>query len=477
MSWLWTSADMVEAMGGRPVGTLPEGINGISIDTRTLKPGEAFFAIKGDMFDGHDFATAAMAAGAGLIVVAESKLPALGKLQMPMIVVDDVLEGLVRLGIASRARSKAKIVAVTGSVGKTTTKEALRHVLSGAGKVHASVASFNNHWGVPLTLARMPDDTEYGVFEIGMNHANEIRPLVKMVRPHVAVITLIAPAHLGHFKDLNEIAAAKAEIFEGVEPDGYALLNRDDERFSLLKELAEKAGVAHVRTFGESEGADYRAEKVKLLPNCSCLTASLAGQEAVVKIGAPGRHIVWNALATLGAAHLVGADVAKVAMALATLRPEGGRGARYRLRHPQGDITLIDESYNANPTSMRAALDLLKSAQPEGEGRRIAVLGDMLELGEHSAQLHRDLAKPIENADVDLLFIGGPEMSVLPDGLPVEIHTEYRQSVEELQPLVIKALRPGDAVMVKSSKGIGFSRIVKALLDKYPPADSMEAAE
>ncbi|PYE90165.1 UDP-N-acetylmuramoylalanyl-D-glutamyl-2,6-diaminopimelate--D-alanyl-D-alanine ligase [Phyllobacterium leguminum] len=477
MSWLWTSSDMVAAMGGRPVGALPEGISGISIDTRTLKPGEAFFAIKGDQFDGHDFITAAMVAGAGLIVVAEAKLPALGKLQVPMIVVDDVLEGLTRLGIASRARSKAQIIAVTGSVGKTTTKEALRHVLSEVGKVHASAASFNNHWGVPLTLARMPDDTEYGVFEIGMNHADEIRPLVKMVRPHVAIITLIAPAHLGHFKNLEEIAAAKAEIFEGIEPGGTALLNRDDERFELLMQMAEEAGVIHIRSFGEGADADYRADKTKLLPTCSCLTASLAGQEAVLKIGAPGRHIVQNALAVLGAAHLADADMAKVAMALATLTPEDGRGARHRLRHPHGDITLIDESYNANPASMRAALELLHAAKPEGEGRRIAVLGDMLELGNHAPKLHRDLARPVAEADVDALFIGGPEMSVLASALPVEIHTEYRQSVEELQPLVIKALRPGDVVMVKSSKGIGFSRIVKALMTKYPPAEPREAAE
>ncbi|RCS25473.1 UDP-N-acetylmuramoylalanyl-D-glutamyl-2,6-diaminopimelate--D-alanyl-D-alanine ligase [Phyllobacterium salinisoli] len=477
MTWLWTSADMVDAMGGRPVGTLPEGITGISIDTRTLASGEAFFAIKGDQFDGHDFVTAAMAAGAGLIVVAEAKLPALGKLQVPMIVVDDVLEGLVRLGIASRARSKAQIIAVTGSVGKTTTKEALRHVLADVGKVHASAASFNNHWGVPLTLARMPADTEYGVFEIGMNHPDEIRPLVKMVRPHVAIITLIAPAHLGHFNDLEEIARAKAEIFEGIVPGGYALLNRDDALFGFLEQLAREAGVEHIRSFGQDAAADYRAVAMKLLPNCSCMTAVLAGEEVAIKIGAPGRHIVQNALAVLGAAHLVGADMARVAMALASLTPEDGRGARHRLHHPDGVITLIDESYNANPASMRAALELLHAAQPEGRGRRVAVLGDMLELGNHAAKLHRELAQPITGAEINTLFIGGPEMSVLASALPVEIQTEYRQSVEELQPLVIKAVRPGDVVMVKSSKGIGFSKIVGALMAKYPPAEPLGPAE
>ncbi|ERL99585.1 UDP-N-acetylmuramoylalanyl-D-glutamyl-2, 6-diaminopimelate--D-alanyl-D-alanine ligase [Brucella intermedia 229E] len=475
--WLWKSDDMVEAMEGRPFGNLPGGITGISIDSRSLKPGEAFFAIKGEQFDGHDFVTAAMAAGAGLIVVAEHRLPAFGNSKVPMIVVEDVLEALTKLGIASRARSKAQIIAVTGSVGKTTTKEALRHVLSEVGKVHASVASFNNHWGVPLTLARMPADTDYGVFEIGMNHHDEIRPLVKMVRPHVALITLIAPpAHLGHFANLEEIAVAKAEIFEGIVPGGYALLNRDDKRFKQLEELAEKAGVEHIVTFGENARSDYRLREVKLHPTCSCMTVKAGTHEAAVKVGMPGRHIVQNMLAVLGAADLVGADIAKVMMAMATLTAEGGRGARHVLQHPpEGTFTLIDESYNANPTSMRAALSLLHSTAPEGSrGRRIAVLGDMLELGRQSGKLHADLARPIVDAEVNALFIGGPDMSALKNALPVEIHTEYRQSTDELLPLVVKTVRPGDVIMVKSSKGIGFSKIVKALISQFPPVEPAE---
>jgi UDP-N-acetylmuramoyl-tripeptide--D-alanyl-D-alanine ligase len=218
MSFLWTSEELVAAMDGRPFGTLPAGISGISIDSRTLQPGDAFFAIKGETMDGHDFATAARKAGAAVLVVSEGKLPALGRLSAPMIVVPDVLIALEKAGIAARRRTSAKIVAVTGSVGKTTTKEALRHALSSVGKVHASDKSFNNHWGVPLTLARMPADCDYAVFEIGMNHPDEIRPLVRMVRPHVAIVTLIAAAHLGFFKNLDEIAQAKAEIFEGLEP-------------------------------------------------------------------------------------------------------------------------------------------------------------------------------------------------------------------------------------------------------------------
>lgn len=475
---LWKSSDMVKAMEGRPVGHLPEGITGISIDSRTLRKGEAFFAIKGDVFDGHDFATAAMAAGAGLLVVTEARLPALGKLQVPMIVVDDVLAALTRLGIASRARSKAQIIAVTGSVGKTTTKEALRHVLSDCGKVHASAASFNNHWGVPLTLARLPEDTDYGVFEIGMNHHDEIRPLVKMVQPHVAVITLIAPAHLGHFANLEEIAVAKAEIFEGVLPGGYALLNRDDKRFKQLEALATAAGIEHITTFGENARSTYKLRDLVMKTDCSCITVSLGGQEAAVKISAPGRHIVQNMLAVMGAAHLVGADMTKVVLALASLQAEAGRGAQYRLRHGDGTFTLIDESYNANPASMRAALSLLESTEPQGEGiekgRRIAVLGDMLELGKQSSKLHGDLARPIVDAHVNMLFIGGAHMSALKSAMPAEIQVEYRESVDELLPLVVKAVRPGDVVMIKSSKSIGFVKIVNALLKKYAVSEAAE---
>lgn len=477
MSLLWTSEAMIEAMNGRPVGALPEGITGISIDTRTLRKGEAFFAIKGDALDGHDFATAAVAAGAALLVVAEVKLPALGKLKTPMIVVDDVLAAMTRLGLAARERSHAQIIVVTGSVGKTTTKEALRHVLADSGKVHASVASFNNHWGVPLTLARMPEDTDYGVFEIGMNHADEIRPLVKMVRPHVAIVTLIAPAHLGHFKNLQEIATAKAEIFEGLVPGGYALLNRDDKHYKLLETLARNAGVEHIKSFGENARADYRLRALKLHDACSCMTVRLAGSEAVVKVGAPGRHIVQNVLAVLGAAHLTGADMTKVTLALASLRPESGRGARHLLEIGNGTFTLIDESYNANPASVRASIELLAAAVPTGKGRRIAVLGDMLELGKQAPKLHADLAPVITANHINMVFLGGPEMAALKAALPVEFHAEYRQSVDELQSNLLNTIRAGDVIMIKSSKGIGFVRIVKAILQKYNAVEPAGPAE
>jgi UDP-N-acetylmuramoyl-tripeptide--D-alanyl-D-alanine ligase len=470
MSALWAADAMVEAMGGRPLGSLPQNISGISIDSRTLKPGEAFFAIKGENFDGHDFATAAVKAGAALLVISEAKLPALGRLTVPMIVVEDVLKALERLGAAARARSNAKIIAVTGSAGKTTTKEALRHVLGRAGKVHASDKSFNNHWGVPLTLARMPADCNFAVFEIGMNHAGEIRPLVKLVQPHIALVTLIAPAHLGHFKNLDEIAEAKAEIFEGVVPGGHALINRDDQRWKLLEKLARKAGVQKVLGFGGHAKATYRLAGCELHAEGSIATIAVGGKEMIVRIGAPGRHIVQNVLAVIGAAHLAGADLAKVAPALGDLSAERGRGKRYVLSHPQGPVTRIDESYNANPASMRAAIELLDTAPVSGEGRRIAVLGDMLELGEHSAELHAKLADIIAQARIDMVFLAGREMKALADKLPVDFRAEYRQGVEELTPVLLQSVQAGDAVMIKSSNGIGFSKLVDALIDFYPAA-------
>ncbi len=464
---LWTGDALVKATGGRPAGRLPDAISGISIDTRSLKPGEAYFAIKGDTHDGHDFASAAMAAGAGAIVVAESKLAGLGRLTIPMVVVDDTLEALANLGRAARARSTARIIAVTGSAGKTTTKEALRHVLAGLGRVHASDRSFNNHWGVPLTLARMPADTEFGIFEIGMNHAGEIRPLAGMVRPHVAIITLIAAAHLGHFASLDEIARAKAEIFEGLEPDGVALLNQDDPFFALLSRLARKAGVKHVHGFGEHLKARYRLVSFENGASGSRLVARIGRHDVEAVLGSPGRHMAQNALAVLGAADLAGADIAAVAASLASLEPEKGRGKRHDLVLAQGKALLIDESYNANPASMRAAIGLLASAPLRRNGRRIAVLGDMRELGVHSGALHGELADVIAEAGIDRVFLAGPEMATVAQRLPATILVAHRTTSDDLAPLVAADLRAGDIVMVKSSNGMRFDRIVERLTTQF----------
>ena len=467
MSQLWSTQDMVKAMTGRPVGALPEGVDGISIDSRTAGAGDAFFAIKGDRFDGHDFASVAVANGASLLVVAESKLPALGRVTAPMIVVNDVLAALEDLGRVSRARSEAKIIAITGSVGKTSSKEMLRHALEPSGEVHASAASFNNHWGVPLTLARMPVSAKFGVFEIGMNHTGEIRPLVDMVRPQVAIITTIAAAHMGNFKNLTEIAAAKAEIMEGLGKQGHLLLNRDNDKYGWLRKRAGEHGVGHVHSFGENPKADYRLLNCKLLADCSTITARIGGEDVVVKIGAPGRHLVQNALAVLGATQLVGADLAKAIHALAAISAEKGRGARHTLKIDGGSFVLIDESYNANPASMRAALELLRDTPVRLRGRRIAVLGDMLEMGRFAERVHRDLAAPLRSANVDMVCLAGTEMPALRDELGTDVETVYREDASGLAEHLKSVLRDGDVVMVKSSLGLGFGRIVKALLDKY----------
>ena len=476
MTYLWKTTELIAAMNGRAIGDMPEGITGITIDSRSAGKGEAFFAIKGENFDGHDFITAAMVSGAAVCVVCEGKLPALGKFTAPLIVVDDVLAGLERLALAARARTKAKIIAVTGSAGKTTTKEALRHSLSAVGKVHASAASFNNHWGVPLTMAKMPEDTEYGVFEVGMNHPGEIRNLIKFVQPDVAIITIIAAAHLGFFKNLDEIADAKSEIFEGIVPGGTAIINRDDARYRLLEHAAKTAGVAHILGFGENARSKFKLIKCALHSEHSDIVARIDGKDISVRIGAPGRHIVQNTLAVLGAAHVVGADVAKVAVALGTLTAEKGRGKRHVLSIGSGHFTLIDDSYNANPASMRAALSLLGEQDVSGKGRRVAVLGGMLELGRFSARLHRDLAEPIVQAKIDKVFLAGPEITVLSEALPVELKVEYRQSVSELTSSLAGFVRAGDVVMVKASNGIGFSKLVEQMTQKFKPVEKAEAA-
>ncbi|XKM42106.1 UDP-N-acetylmuramoylalanyl-D-glutamyl-2,6-diaminopimelate--D-alanyl-D-alanine ligase [Rhizobium ruizarguesonis] len=469
MSWLWTTEDMIAAMAGRPFGTPPEGITGISIDSRSIAPGEAFFAIKGDRVDGHDYASMAMANGASLLVVSEARLPAMGRLTVPMIVVEDVLAALGRLGLASRERSKAQIIAVTGSVGKTTTKEMLRHVLSPSGKVHASVASFNNHWGVPLTLARMPEDTDYGVFEVGMNHPGEIRPLVAMIRPDVAIITTIAPAHLGNFKNIKEIAAAKAEIFERLKPGGHVVLNRDNDQFNFLDRTAQSHGIEHIHSFGQHAKAEFRLAEFNGSDENSTLWLTIGGETLEVALGAPGRHIAENALAALGVVRIVGADMQKAIEALATLKAEKGRGKRHRLSIGGGSFTLIDESYNANPASMRAAIALLAASEPTGRGRRIAVLGDMLEMGDYAQKVHTDLAVPLLAAGIEHVWLAGAEMAALKESLPESVHVEYRENTSELTDYVLNSVAPGDVLMVKSSLGIGFGKIVAALLDKFPP--------
>jgi UDP-N-acetylmuramoyl-tripeptide--D-alanyl-D-alanine ligase len=392
-------------------------------------------------------------------------------------VVDDVLEALCDLARAARARSVARIVAVTGSVGKTSTKEALALALQSCGETHASVASFNNHWGVPLSLARLPLGARYGVFEIGMNHAGEITPLVRMVRPHVAIVTAVEPVHLEFFASVAAIAAAKAEIFRGVEPDGAAVIPRDNPHYARLRRRARDAGVANIVTFGEHARADARLIKCALQPDCSAVEANILGVPVTYKIGAPGRHLVMNSLAVLAAASLAGADLAHAALALAQQAPAVGRGTRITLELPDGPALVIDESYNANPTSMRAALALLGQALPAPGGRRIAVLGDMLELGPAGEKLHRDLVDAIRDDAVDLVFCAGPLMAALWQALPSARRGGYAESAAVLEPQVVAAIRAGDAVMVKASAGSRMGPLVKALVRRYSIAPEPAQAQ
>jgi UDP-N-acetylmuramoyl-tripeptide--D-alanyl-D-alanine ligase len=463
---LWTVQAMAAAMGAVPAGPLPLSVPGISIDTRTVATGEAFFAIKGDNRDGHEFVEAALAAGAGLAVVAadrRDRFPAVA----PLLVVADVLDGLRDLARAARARTQAKIVAVTGSVGKTSTKEALRLALGADGETHASVASYNNHWGVPLSLARCPDTARYAVFEIGMNHAGEIEPLTRLVRPQVAIVTTVEPVHLEFFRSVEAIADAKAEIFLGLEPGGAAVINRDNPQFARLERAAQDAGVARIVAFGEHARADARLIRCALQSEGSTVEARILGTEVTYKLGAPGRHLVLNSLAVLAASARAGADLALAALALAKLQPASGRGARISLEMPGGTALLIDESYNANPASMRAALALLGHSQVGPRGRRIAILGDMLELGPRGRDLHRELAEAVLANEVDLVFCCGPLMRGLWEALPSGRQGSYAEASTALEPQVLAAIQPGDAVMVKGSLGSRMAPIVKALQTRY----------
>ena len=465
---LWTVDQMADAMRAERANAPPTSVIGISIDSRTIAPGEAFFAIAGDRHDGHDFVTAALDKGAGLAVVAAEKRAALPA-NAPLLVVADVLEALRDLARAARARSNAKIAAITGSVGKTSTKEALRLALRADGETHASSASFNNHWGVPLSLARMPQTARYGVFEIGMNHPGEITPLTWLVLPHVAVVTAVEPVHLEFFNGIAGIADAKAEIFLGVEPGGAAVLNRDNPYFARLKRRATQAGIAHIVGFGEHARAQARLIKCVVQPDGSTVEADILGNRVAYRIGAPGRHLVLNSLAVLAAASLLGADLALGALALAQQTPAPGRGVRLPIEVPGGTALLIDESYNANPTSMRAALALLGDAPLGPRGRRIAVLGDMLELGPAGADLHRELAAPIAAHTIDLVFCAGPLMAALWEALPANRRGAYAATAEDLEAEVAGALRAGDAIMVKGSLGSRMGPIVKSLVRRYSP--------
>ncbi len=458
---LWTQDALVAATGGTLCGSLPGPVTGVSIDTRTLRRGDLFVAVKGDNSDGHRHVAAALEAGAALCVV--SRGYEVQDDAQPLLRVGDTLKALEDIGRAARARTGAGIVAVTGSVGKTGTKEALRLALAATGAVHVSLKSYNNHWGVPLSLARMPGAVDYAIFEVGMNHPGEITPLAAMIAPDIAIITTVEPVHLGHFSSVREIADAKAEIFTGLKPSGTAILNRDNSFFGHLRAAAREAGVERIVSFGSARRADARIIDMHLAGALSTVSAEIRGTPVAYRIGAPGAHLVMNSLAVLAAVDTLGADLALGALALRDWTPGPGRGARKTLRLAQGSAILIDESYNANPASMRAALRTLGTMTPDHQGRRIAVLGDMLELGPSGPRLHEELKQWVAEARVDLVFACGPLMRHLWDALPNRIQADYAQGSLELAAALRATLRAGDIVMIKGSLGSAMGLIVEAL--------------
>ncbi|KQN70077.1 UDP-N-acetylmuramoyl-tripeptide--D-alanyl-D-alanine ligase [Devosia sp. Leaf64] len=456
---LFTLDAILATTMGRAESVSAKSIDSITIDSREIGPDALFVAIKGDRFDGHDFVDTALSNGAVAALV--SRGDGAGRVH-----VGDPLDGLVDLARAARARSRALIVGVTGSVGKTTTKEALRMVFEAAGQTHASIKSFNNHWGVPLMLARMPEATQFGVFEMGMNAPDEIRPLSQLVRPHIAVITTVAAAHLEKLGSLEAIARAKAEIFEGLEPGGAAVINADHPQIGLLIDAAKAADVGRIVTFGFSRGVDWQILEAETAGDRSFATVVNSNERYALAIGVAGRHMLSNATAALAVATLAGVDPAIALKALAGFGPQPGRGQRILLGNPEKPLLLIDESYNANTASIMAALDVFGTVSAPG-GKKVVVLGDMLELGEAGPSLHAGLAQSVAAAQPDAVYLVGANMAHLADALPQQIFSRHFTGVDAATPELLATLAYGDAVMVKGSNGVGLSRLVAAVKDTF----------
>jgi UDP-N-acetylmuramoyl-tripeptide--D-alanyl-D-alanine ligase len=450
---LWTSAELRAATGGTIAREV--AATGVSIDTRSLQPGDLFVALR-DQRDGHDFVAEALARGAAAALVDRDPpgVPA----DAPLLRVADTLEGLRALGVAARTRSTARFVGVTGSVGKTTTKEMLRLALGALGPTHAAAASHNNHWGVPLTLARLPRDAAYAAIEMGMNNRGEIAPLSRLARPHVAVITAIGTSHIGNLGSQEAIAEEKADILLGLGTNGIAVLPADSSFLPRLAARAKEAG-ARVLTFGEGARADIQLTDYVAAPDRGTARLLMDGLPLSVHLAAPGHHLALNACAALAAVHALGGDVVAAAEALAAFGAGVGRGQRVTLALPGGTATLLDDSYNASPASIRAGLAVL-AAQPAA--RRIAVLGDMRELGEGGPAMHAELAPDVA-ASADLVYCCGPLMRHLFEALPEARRGAHLADSAALAPVIAEALRAGDAVLVKGSLGSRMAAVIAAL--------------
>lgn len=461
---LWTSEQAASVTGGICTGNWQA--SGVSIDSRTVEQGDLFIAIAGPSHDGHEFVASALRAGASAAVIHRDQADQTDLLALEdrLLKVENSISALEMLGQAARERMQGRVVGVTGSVGKTGTKEMLKLVLADQGLTTATTGNLNNHFGLPLSLARMAKETEFGVFEMGMSSPGEIEPLSKMARPHVVMITAIEHAHSEYFSSIEEIADAKAEIFAGLEPDGVAILNADSPMIDRLVKRAVEAGVGDVRTFGEKASSDCRLLHADVHADRSLVVADLRGLEIRFEIPVPGRHWVQNALGVLCAVDALGGDPERASQKLNDMPGLKGRGRVHTLAVSGGTLTLIDESYNASPASMKAAIDVLGRARTSAQGRRIAVLGDMLELGDQSVYLHEDLAADLAKNAIDLVFTTGTHMSALSSILPSTMRGGHTQTAEALCPLVRSVVRAGDVVTVKGSFGSRTGLIVDDLL-------------
>ncbi|MEP5761180.1 MAG: UDP-N-acetylmuramoyl-tripeptide--D-alanyl-D-alanine ligase [Litoreibacter sp.] len=451
---LWSSDEAALATGGTV--SQPWTVSGISIDTRTIHESDLFVALK-DVRDGHDFVAQALEKGASAALV--SRVPD-GVDPAKLLIVDDVLAGLEAMAAAARARFGGKVIGVTGSVGKTSTKEMLRHILGAQGIVHAAEKSYNNHWGVPLTLARMPRDADFAVIEIGMNHPGEIAPLSRMTKPDVAVITIVAPAHLEAFEDIEGIAREKAAIFDGLSQSGMAIVNGDMAVTDLLCDLAPA-----VHCFGQNENCDWKLADVVIGDDCVACHAHHDGKAILYKVGAAGTHFAMNGLAALASTDAVGGDIARAAVSLADWHPPSGRGQRHFVQldraRPEIGVDLIDDAYNANPASVGAALEVV--AAVKSAKRRIAILGDMKELGSTGPDLHADLATLPAIEDIDVIHCIGPLMGNLYTALPVDKRGIWAETGAELTTQAHDLVQAGDIVMVKGSLSMKMAQIVDAI--------------
>lgn len=456
---LWTAAEARAATDGMGPGHWRA--TGVSIDSRSVAAGDLFAALSGPNHDGHDFVAAALRKGAAAALV--SRRPEGLADDAPLLLVEDTLEALRGLAAAARKRTAAGVFAITGSSGKTSSKELLAGACAALGSSHAAVASYNNHWGVPLTLARMPRDVAWAVCEIGMNHAGEIRPLAQLVRPHAALVTNVGLVHLEHLGSREAIADAKAEIFEGLEPGGKAILPRGDDFFERLA-VAARARGAEVVSFGAHPASDVRLLDYRPEGEGGVVEALVFERPLTFRVPFAGRHQAFNALGVLAALQTLGGDLEQAAKGLAKVEPLAGRGARRHLALAGGgSITLLDESYNANPQSVAAALAVLGEVKPAGAGRRIAVLGDMLELGPEAGRLHAEVMKPLVAAGVSHAFLCGPLMEQLAQALPRNVTVVHAADSQALAEVLMPALGEGDVVLVKGSLGSRMQRIVDAL--------------